>query len=79
MQQQSAATRQLPMFKREGLMTPELEAALHALDDHFGSFSGQENAARWTEDALYSDPAWAEARRLARAILPLIDAVLAVS
>lgn len=29
------------------LMTPERVTALRALDDHFGSFSGPANAARW--------------------------------
>ena len=67
----------LPLFTREGLMTSRLEAAMHALDDHFSSFSGPQNAARWSEDALYRDPAWEEARRQARTVLGLIDAVIA--
>ena len=62
----------LSTLRRAGLTTPELEAAIQALDDHFGSFSGAQNAARWSEEALYSDPAWERARELARVILKLI-------
>jgi hypothetical protein len=69
----------VPQLEEAGLMTAGLAAALQALDDHFGSFSGRENAARWSAEALYSDPAWGEARRQARAILGLIDAVTASS
>ncbi len=65
----------LPRLRREGLMPARLDAALRELDDHFGSFSGRENAARWSDEALSSDPAWAEARRQAEGILALIDAV----
>ncbi len=65
----------LPRLRREGLMPATLEAALRQLDDHFDSFSGRENAARWTEEALLNDPMWAEARRQAKEILGLIDTV----
>ncbi|MGO8960507.1 MAG: hypothetical protein ACLQFR_24500 [Streptosporangiaceae bacterium] len=65
----------LPRLRREGLMPARLEAALRELDDHFGSFSGRENAARWSDEALSGDPMWAQARRQAQAILGLIDAV----
>jgi hypothetical protein len=66
----------LPMLRRAGLMTCGLEAALRSLDDHFGSFSGPENAARWSEDALYDDPVWEEARQQARTILGLIGQIV---
>lgn len=63
----------LPRLRHEGLMPARLDAALRALDAHFESFSGSSNAVRWTEEALYHDPAWAQARQLARPILDLID------
>lgn len=59
------------------LLTPELVAALRALDDHFDSFSGPENAARWQVQALYADPAWKVARMQARTILEQLDAIRA--
>ena len=65
----------LPRLRREGLMPAELEAAVRQLDDHFDSFSGRGNAARWTEEAPSSDPVWGEARRQAQAILGLMDAM----
>ena len=64
----------LPRLRREGLMPAELEAAVRQLDDH-DSFSGRGNAARWTEEALSSDPVWGEARRQAQPILGLMDAM----
>jgi hypothetical protein len=67
----------VPQLEDAGLMTAELAAALQALDDHFASFSGRENTARWSEEALHSDPAWEEARGKARTVLGLIDAVTA--
>lgn len=69
----------VPQLEEASLMTAGLAAALQALNNHFGSFSGQENAARWSEEALYIDPAWEDARRQAQAILGLIDAVTASS
>lgn len=52
------------------LMERQLQALLRA-DSWLGSFSGQDNAAMWTDDALRVSPHWARARELAKEALAL--------
>ncbi len=56
-------------LRENGLLSVEISAALVQLTSHFKSFGGAENMHRWSEQALVDDPAWAEARRQAGAIL----------
>lgn len=51
----------------------EIVTALRRLDAHLGSLGGQESIERWSQQALYDDPAWAEARRQARHLLPALQ------
>ena len=44
-------------------------ALLRAIYDTLDSFSGEQNAARWTIDALAKDPIWARLREQAREAL----------
>ena len=44
-------------------------ALLRAIDDTLDSFSGLQNARRWTLDALAGDPVWERVREQARAAL----------
>ena len=56
----------------------ELGAApsVAVLDDHFRSFSGEENAQAWTMEAVRSDERWILARELARRALAELGEVL---
>lgn len=55
-----------PRLSQAGLLSEEAQAALRALNDHFLSFGGPQNAALWTEEALYETRQWQRARELAR-------------
>ncbi|MET9645197.1 hypothetical protein [Streptomyces syringium] len=53
----------------EGLLGREALPALRALGVIFHEMSGQEDAGRWTKNALSTDEGWQQARRLARKVL----------
>ncbi|WP_418955315.1 hypothetical protein [Streptomyces tritici] len=53
----------------DGALDPAVLPELRELDLLFASMSGEEQADRWTTDALAVDPGWNEARRLARRVL----------
>jgi hypothetical protein len=56
-----------------GLLSPATQTALRALNDFFLSFSGPQNAALWTEEALYEAQEWQHARELAQQALADMD------
>ncbi len=56
----------LPRLSKAGLLTDNARQALKQLDDALGTFSGPENAALWTEEALYNADQWQHVRDLAR-------------
>ncbi len=62
-----------PRLEKNGLLGAEATAALAQLTGHFNSFGGAANVHRWSEQALVDDPAWAEARRQARAVLGMLE------
>ncbi|MFI1442152.1 hypothetical protein [Streptomyces fructofermentans] len=53
----------------EGRLSPEALPDLRDIDKVFSEMSGERNASRWAEDALYGDEGWVKARKLARRIL----------
>ncbi|HEX8903014.1 hypothetical protein [Vitreimonas sp.] len=55
-----------------GELSSEAYEAVRALDAHLVAFSGANNAAEWTEDALYHSSNWATARELASKVLSLM-------
>jgi hypothetical protein len=53
----------------EGQLSRNVLPELRDIDVVFNEMSGEQNAARWTRDALASDAGWIKARQLARRIL----------
>ncbi|RVU27673.1 hypothetical protein EOT10_05035 [Streptomyces antnestii] len=49
-----------------GRVTEEIASLLRRITAAFDELSRAENAGRWTDEALATDPAWAEVRDLAR-------------
>jgi hypothetical protein len=54
------------------LTAPQADA-VRALDGQLDRMSGEANAHHWTNNALVSDPAWVEVRRLARECLAVMN------
>ncbi|MBD0742766.1 hypothetical protein BG418_14935 [Streptomyces sp. CBMA152] len=52
-----------------GRIEADVMARLEAIDARFTNMSGQQNAHRWTPQALATDTGWHEARAQARQIL----------
>jgi hypothetical protein len=48
-----------------GFLMERQMKALSLLDEHFGSFSGQNHADLWTEEAIQHSPTWTRVRELA--------------
>jgi hypothetical protein len=55
-----------------GELSLEAHDVVRALNEHLEAFSGAQNAAEWTETALYQSPNWAKARELASMALALM-------
>ncbi|XIE77551.1 hypothetical protein AB6O49_03250 [Streptomyces sp. SBR177] len=51
---------------KAGRVTEETASLLRRITAMFEELSRAENAGRWTDDAVATDPAWAEVRDLAR-------------
>jgi len=59
----------LDTLVESGLVNDTDAESLRALDQHFAAMSGQENAQRWTDDAVRNAPEWAIVRESSRSIL----------
>ncbi|MGX8903735.1 hypothetical protein ACR820_00355 [Streptomyces netropsis] len=57
------------LLTEEGLLGREALPDLRAIGAIFHEMSGQEDVGRWTENALFTDGGWQQARRLARKVL----------
>jgi hypothetical protein len=63
-----------PRLTDRGILSTAASEAVTAVDDLLGTFSGRENAAMWTREALTAEPVWARVRELAQEALDQIDA-----
>ncbi|MEY9877932.1 hypothetical protein ABH931_007456 [Streptacidiphilus sp. MAP12-33] len=53
----------------EAELDREVLSDLKTIDEIFDGMSGQDQADRWSDEAVASDPGWAETRALARRVL----------
>ncbi|MFF8812419.1 hypothetical protein [Streptomyces pactum] len=63
------AFRMAEVLVADGQLARGVLADLQEIDVTLSRMSGDENADRWTRDALCTDEGWALARRLARRVL----------
>jgi hypothetical protein len=63
------AFRLVPVLVEEGHLDAGVVPDLQAIDEVFSAMSGQQNAGRWSFDALADDPGWITVRELARRVL----------
>ncbi|MEU5211534.1 hypothetical protein [Streptomyces sp. NPDC020742] len=63
----------VPTMVAGEFLDPSAVPDLRAIDGVLDAMSGPENAARWTTDALATDPGWSRVRTLARQVLVCLN------